>query len=596
MPAEDLLKIVRSKQDKEQTQQDKAVPDSESRDQQASEEKMALADKVATLEESLSSADLANEEAGKRAGSVAEQLDTQKRLIELENANLAQGQATDLTTKPESEAGSTGTTAAQTQAKPVTPPVPAPPQQSFVDQMMEMVPDFGSMLPIIGILFVVILGGAGLMIMRRRRSANIEFEESILNSQIDSEGTLSMDSGDESESGDTSFLSDFSQGGMGNVSTDEVDPIAEAEVYLAYGRDEQAEEILKDAIVKEPARHELREKILEIYSQRNDISAFETVAEELYASLEGRGGELWDRVAAMGAKLNPDNPMFGGEGAGIATGDTVPPGGIDAADTAHVGLDDSGVFDSPTEMTQGHDTPDPSTDQTLQADAMDFSMEGSLDIGTDDSATAPATEEAEEIDFSLSMGDDSATADDGSLDLNMNETAESTSDDAGSLDFSMDDSTESTSDDAGSLDFSMDDSTESTSDDAGSLDFSMDDSADSTTDDENISWDIDTADGSGDSEIAADDSGLAFETDTSEAGAGDDSGLDMMMDGDSEVAVAEADGDQEQWDETATKLDLARAYIDMGDAEGARSILDEVLAEGNDDQKKQAADLASQLA
>ena len=53
--------------------------------------------------------------------------------------------------------------------------------------------------------------------------------------------------------------------------------------------------------------------------------------------------------------------------------------------------------------------------------------------------------------------------------------------------------------------------------------------------------------------------------------------------------------DSQQWDETATKLDLAKAYVDMGDAEGARSILDEVLAEGNDEQKKQAAELAAQL-
>ncbi|OGI48990.1 MAG: hypothetical protein A3B81_06915 [Candidatus Muproteobacteria bacterium RIFCSPHIGHO2_02_FULL_65_16] len=61
------------------------------------------------------------------------------------------------------------------------------------------------------------------------------------------------------------------------------------------------------------------------------------------------------------------------------------------------------------------------------------------------------------------------------------------------------------------------------------------------------------------------------------------------------VAVPAAEDQQSQWDETATKLDLARAYIDMGDAEGARSILDEVMAEGNEAQKKQAQELASQL-
>ncbi|MBI3570342.1 MAG: hypothetical protein HY082_04460 [Gammaproteobacteria bacterium] len=51
-----------------------------------------------------------------------------------------------------------------------------------------------------------------------------------------------------------------------------------------------------------------------------------------------------------------------------------------------------------------------------------------------------------------------------------------------------------------------------------------------------------------------------------------------------------------QWDETATKLDLAKAYIDMGDAERARSILQEVMTEGNEAQKKQAQELSTQIA
>jgi pilus assembly protein FimV len=65
-----------------------------------------------------------------------------------------------------------------------------------------------------------------------------------------------------------------------------------------------------------------------------------------------------------------------------------------------------------------------------------------------------------------------------------------------------------------------------------------------------------------------------------------------------EAAAAPA-GDGEgsaQWDEAATKLDLAKAYIDMGDAEGARSILQEVMAEGSEAQKKQAQELSAQIA
>ena len=53
--------------------------------------------------------------------------------------------------------------------------------------------------------------------------------------------------------------------------------------------------------------------------------------------------------------------------------------------------------------------------------------------------------------------------------------------------------------------------------------------------------------------------------------------------------------DLDDIDEVSTKLDLAKAYLDMGDADGTRSILDEVMTEGNDDQKKEADDLLRQL-
>ena len=55
------------------------------------------------------------------------------------------------------------------------------------------------------------------------------------------------------------------------------------------------------------------------------------------------------------------------------------------------------------------------------------------------------------------------------------------------------------------------------------------------------------------------------------------------------------DGMLSEADEVATKLDLARAYIDMGDPDGARSILDEVLEEGSDAQKDEARGMLEQL-
>jgi len=78
---------------------------------------------------------------------------------------------------------------------------------------------------------------------------------------------------------------------------------------MAYGRDVQAEEILKDAIVKEPKRYELHLKLLEIFATRKDTGSFETLAGELYAAL-GATDPTWARVAEMGRKLEPDNPLY----------------------------------------------------------------------------------------------------------------------------------------------------------------------------------------------------------------------------------------------------------------------------------------------
>jgi pilus assembly protein FimV len=48
-------------------------------------------------------------------------------------------------------------------------------------------------------------------------------------------------------------------------------------------------------------------------------------------------------------------------------------------------------------------------------------------------------------------------------------------------------------------------------------------------------------------------------------------------------------------DAIGTKLDLAKAYLDMGDPEGARSMLDEVMSEGNDSQKDEARKLLAEI-
>ena len=105
---------------------------------------------------------------------------------------------------------------------------------------------------------------------------------------------------------------DFSQAGPGTIDTDEVDPVAEADVYMAYGRDAQAEEILLEAMQKDPKRFAIHLKLLEIYANRKAVKQFETLASELYAQSGGAGAE-WEKAAAMGLKLDPSNPLYGGK-------------------------------------------------------------------------------------------------------------------------------------------------------------------------------------------------------------------------------------------------------------------------------------------
>ncbi len=98
--------------------------------------------------------------------------------------------------------------------------------------------------------------------------------------------------------------------GASMLDANETDPVAEADVYIAYGRDGQAEDILKEALRIHPERHAARLKLLEIYSARSDVRAFEDQASELYSLTRGQGEE-WPQAAALGLALDPTNPLYG---------------------------------------------------------------------------------------------------------------------------------------------------------------------------------------------------------------------------------------------------------------------------------------------
>ncbi|MEO6363129.1 MAG: FimV/HubP family polar landmark protein, partial [Caldimonas sp.] len=89
----------------------------------------------------------------------------------------------------------------------------------------------------------------------------------------------------------------------------DVDPVAEADVYLAYGRDLQAEEILKEAMRSNPERLAIRTKLLEVYAKRRDIKGFELLATQLFALTRGEG-EDWAKAQELGAQVDPENALY----------------------------------------------------------------------------------------------------------------------------------------------------------------------------------------------------------------------------------------------------------------------------------------------
>ncbi|MFT3954811.1 MAG: FimV/HubP family polar landmark protein [Piscinibacter sp.] len=96
----------------------------------------------------------------------------------------------------------------------------------------------------------------------------------------------------------------------------DVDPVAEADVYLAYGRDLQAEEILKEAMRGNPERMAIRTKLLEVYAKRRDTKGFELLATQLYSLTQGQG-EDWAKAQELGQQIDPENPLYQPGGAPV---------------------------------------------------------------------------------------------------------------------------------------------------------------------------------------------------------------------------------------------------------------------------------------
>lgn len=111
----------------------------------------------------------------------------------------------------------------------------------------------------------------------------------------------------------SSFLSEFTPSDFDalGAETDEVDPVSEADVYLAYGRYKQAEELIRHAIAQHPNNDECKLKLLEIYYATENRGAFEGYAHEL--KNQGKSGQedFWTKVEEMGRELlGAAHPLF----------------------------------------------------------------------------------------------------------------------------------------------------------------------------------------------------------------------------------------------------------------------------------------------
>ena len=402
-------------------------------------------EKIAALQEETTAREKSLTEAQERTAALEKQIQDMQKLIALKSQTMAtvQNNAADAlkpdqTTTPATQTDTVPADASQSSstevnqsitdeksveianqasmadetAKPV--PVVEKPKRIIPPPVIVEEPSF--LESIAGSFNVVLLAGAAALaalgaawfFFRNKRRKNLDsFERGILTSGGLRANTVFGNTTGATGNSDTSFLTDFAQSADGSmIDTNDVDPIAEAEVYMAYGRDAQAEEILKDAITKEPKRYELHLKLLEMYAARQDTSAFEAIAGELYTTL-GVDDPTWIKVAAIGAVMEPGNPLYDASKSNTGAGlDDLATQKLDAADFANVAVTDDLDLDFS----------DVSPEQSAN-DAVNNSFAGAGSTGQtaafnlDDASQQSASSQNNEIDFSdFNIGADTAVA------------------------------------------------------------------------------------------------------------------------------------------------------------------------------------------
>ncbi|WP_083664559.1 FimV/HubP family polar landmark protein [Rhodoferax saidenbachensis] len=213
--------------------------------------------------------------------------------------------------------------AASAPAKPKAAPVAVPPMEepSLVDELLgdPLVPAAAGGL-------LAILAGLAFYKIRQRKKNAAQVDSSFLESRLQPDsffgasGGQRVDTANDGPASNSSMVYSASQ----LDAADDVDPVAEADVYLAYGRDLQAEEILKEAVRTNPGRLAIHTKLLEIFAKRRDAQGFEASATQAF-KLTGNASPEWARICEMGLAFDPENPLYqpgGAPSAGSSAGAT----------------------------------------------------------------------------------------------------------------------------------------------------------------------------------------------------------------------------------------------------------------------------------
>jgi pilus assembly protein FimV len=186
-------------------------------------------------------------------------------------------------------------------------PAPAPLEEaSFVDELLS-----NPWLPYGAGAFIALLGGFAFWRTRQRKNNQSNMDSSFLESRLQPDsffgasGGQRVDTNNENSVTGSSMVYSASQ----LDAADDVDPVAEADVYLAYGRDLQAEEILREAVRTNPGRLAIHTKLLEIFAKRRDAKNFEASATQAF-QLAGVNSPDWARICEMGMGFDPSNPLY----------------------------------------------------------------------------------------------------------------------------------------------------------------------------------------------------------------------------------------------------------------------------------------------